>query len=1020
MKRLRLIIISAAGLVIIVTVAALIIWRTDLYTSIVSKIAAELDKPAQFQKPTDANEVAVDVNEPNEPSEPNKPVEADKPGEPNEPNEPIDPNNQLEALNLKDVEMKDIIKKLADWTGKVIIPTDEAMKQKITIYSPKELPRSEALSHIYSALYAKGFIAEHSDGVIYLKPITEAKLGSVPTIPADQPLATIENRNQVVQKFFKLKSYSPTQMGDIIMPLVGEYGYVSVDENTGSLLVIETVENLMRFERIIAQFDVPGAEQTMEKIFVVRYGDPAEIVQLLRKLLGQETTSRVRGGSRRRGAPSAPSRPSPTAAGGPSKTDKAKADQEAASVVIGSTQIPIVLIPEPKRKWIIARASAEDIKQIGEWIEKLDREEPAQLESETVSIDYVDVREVANQLNQALQEMPGTELRTSVLVQPLIQARQILIFGRTEIREMVKKLIEEIDVPSGDFETRVFKLEYADPDEIKENLEGLYEKQAGRYSSYGMGRYSYRNVEAKDTVKVISFPMMQQVTVIASPENMIKIAEQIAEWDVALDVEKVKPLIITLHNSDPVKMAELLTTLFSEESSGRMSFWDYYFGSGEERKKIVGPLYGQLTFEAVPDTKKIIVISKIPEAYRIVEELIHDLDKQEMAEVPKVITLNYADPEDLAVRLNAMFNEPGTVAPIWLSERGLSEYSMEETDDKNKTSSDEKGDTEGQYTPPWSKARPKLDEMSISNVIGRIRFIPDPRSKSMLVLAPPEFMDSIEEMINELDTPGKQVMIKAIIVEVDHSNMTSLGLQLSSDNTKWATLDNENAITSLTRLSLLEERGSLILNTATEVTALIDFLVKKVDAKILNQQTLWTKDNEEAEFFKGDRVAFLKGSTISPEGRVTSQNVEFERVGMVLRTRPSITPEKNVDMIINVILWQLTSDTVNNQPVRTGMETETNMIVQDGQTIMLGGILFQKDSTIERKLPLFGDVPLFGGLFRHEEVIEANKEMLVFITPYVIDETGDMLPETIEEIEAPKEKLESMLEQLEAAIQEDE
>jgi type II secretory pathway component GspD/PulD (secretin) len=448
-----------------------------------------------------------------------------------------------------------------------------------------------------------------------------------------------------------------------------------------------------------------------------------------------------------------------------------------------------------------------------------------------------------------------------------------------------------------------------------------------------------------------------------------------------------------------------------------MSFWNYYFGGGEERKKIVGPLYGQLTFEAVPDTKKIIVISKIPEAYKIIEELIHDLDKQEMAEVPKVITLNYADPEDLAVRLNAIFNEPGTVAPIWLSERGLSEYSMEETDDRNKAGSDEKDATEGQYTPPWSKARPKLDEMSISNVIGRIRFIPDPRSKSMLVLAPPEFMDSIEEMIKELDTPGKQVMIKAIIVEVDHSNMTSLGLQLSSDPAKWATLDNENAITSLTRLTLLEERGSLILNAATEVTALVDFLVKKVDAKILNQQTLWTKDNEEAKFFKGDKVAFLKGSTLSPEGRVTSRNVEFERVGMVLRARPSITPEKNVDMIINVILWQLTSETINNQPVRTGMETETNMIVQDGQTIMLGGILFRKDSTIERKIPLFGDLPLVGGLFRHEEVIEANKEMLVFITPYVIDEAGDMLPETIEEMERPKEKLKSMLEQLEAAIQ---
>ncbi len=181
-------------------------------------------------------------------------------------------------------------------------------------------------------------------------------------------------------------------------------------------------------------------------------------------------------------------------------------------------------------------------------------------------------------------------------------------------------------------------------------------------------------------------------------------------------------------------------------------------------------------------------------------------------------------------------------------------------------------------------------------------------------------------------------------------------------------------------------------------------MVKKVDAKILNQQTLWTKDNEEADFFKGNKVAFQTQSSVSDVGTRVTASFDFERVGMTLRARPSITPEKNVDMIINVILSQLTGENVNAQPVRTEMETTTNMIVQDGQTVMLGGILFQKDSTIERKLPLIGDVPLVGALFRHTETIEANSEMIIFITPYVIDEPGNMLPETIEELEKSKEK----------------
>ena len=126
---------------------------------------------------------------------------------------------------------------------------------------------------------------------------------------------------------------------------------------------------------------------------------------------------------------------------------------------------------------------------------------------------------------------------------------------------------------------------------------------------------------------------------------------------------------------------------------------------------------------------------------------------------------------------------------------------------------------------------------------------------------------------------------------------------------------------------------------------------------------------------------------------------------MTLAVRPSITPEKNVDMIVTVLLSDLTGDSINGQPVRRVMESTTNMIVQDGQTLMLGGILFQTDTKIERKIPLLGDLPLVGGLFRHNDVIKANNELIVFITPYVIDDSAEMPADTAAQIEEPKEKL---------------
>ncbi|UCC96451.1 MAG: hypothetical protein JSW66_11475 [Phycisphaerales bacterium] len=1032
--------------IIVGLAAVLIVWRVGIYpeppvpdqpqkpTEV--EVAAEPNAPAQAQVPGDANEpmVSFAVDEPERPADGNEPrrIVAGAPAGPGEPNGP------MEFVNLKSVEMKNIIEKLAAWTGKVIIPTDEAMKQRVTIYAPERLPRSRAINVIYSALRMKGYIATETDGEIFLEPITDAKLGRIPTIAAGEPLALIENKEQIVQKFFEMTSYGPAEMGTIIQPLIGEHGYVSVDELSGTLMVIDTVGNLMRLERIIQQFDVPGAEQAVTDIIEVRYGDPSEIVQMLNILLGESQGIATRRSSRDygrgRGDPRDSSRSSSSSRTS-SSSSSSKSDSKtgtATSVLVGTTKGPIVLIPEPRRKWIIVKASADDLLKIRDWVSKLDKEEPVDSEYEIVQLRYADPGEVEDSIEDGFQQLPGTEFLPSILIEPLRDSQQVIVFGRTDLRELVKKMIAEIDVPPGLFETVHIPLKHADPDMIKEKLDELYQegmssRSSSRYSSYRYGYGRGSSSQSSDTVKVVSYPSLKEITVVASPENMQEIRKRITEWDVPLDVDAVKPRIIELRNMDPVEMANLLNTLFSEggsSSSGSRSrsvsiMRSMYGGSMfVDQEKIVGALYGQMTFEEVPGTKKIIVISKIPEAYAVIEDLVAELDKEEMAEVPRVVTLKYADPEELSEILNAMFAESGTSAALRRGATGLSEYSMEED---TSTSSTQSNTSQTTYTPWWSGsgARRTVDtEMPISNVIGRIRFVPDRRTKSVLVLAPPEYHPKIQELIELLDTPGKQVMIKAIIVEVDHSSMTSLGVQLAPSSSSTLAFGNydENTAAILNQLSYMETHGAWTFQAATDVTAMLDFLAKKAQAKILNQQTLWTEDNEEASFFKGEKVAFFTSATSSATaGNV--QNYEFQRVGMTLAVRPSITPGNDVDMIINIIISQLTSEEENTQPVRTEMETKTNMIVSDGQTIMLGGILFQQDRAVDRKIPLLGDIPLLGMLFSHSETIAANNEMLVFITPYVIDEPDNTLPGTKEEIQRSMERLETIREQLNTTME---
>jgi type II secretory pathway component GspD/PulD (secretin) len=951
----------------------------------------------------------------------------DRPGS-GETKEDEDPNQV--SLNLKDVNMKDIIEKLAKWTGKVVIPDDEVMKLKLTIYAPDKLHRDEALNMIYRALREKGYLAESNENVITLKPIAQAKAGRVPVIPPEEPLASLSNREQMVQRFWHLQNYSSQQMYALIQPLVGEYGYVSADEASGMLTAIDTVSNLMRIEQIIQEFDVPQAQQTVSEIIPVENGDPVEIVQLLRVLMGGEADGSSRSSSSRYSS----SRYRPTYS---SSRRSSSSGGSGSSVFIGASQQPVTLIPEPKRKWIIVRASAQDLQTIHEWMNRLDRTETVESEYETLQLTFADPREVAQRIEDALGDLPGAELGPNVVIRPLEQSRQIMIFGREDLRDMIKKLVLEIDMPPGTFEEKTFDLKHADADQIKQNIDNLYEEQSNRNRYTYIYRSSSSSGRSSDTVRAIAFPAMQQVTVIASPENMRKIEKQILEWDQPLDVDQVKPRIIELRNSDPVQMTQLLTRLFTEDQDSTSNFFRFIFSDMEDsKKKIIGPLYGQLTFEEVPGTRKIIVISKIPQAYDVVEKLVEELDRQEMAEVPVVVTVKYADPEALAERLNALFNETGTNARIRMEQRGLSDYSIQTMGQGNSNNNNNNNNNNGQqgnadeYTPWWnSGASRRTDQEPISNVIGRVRFIPDTHSKSILVLAPPEYQDDIKKTIEALDVPGKQVMVKAVVIMVDHARMTSLGIQLSSNPAAFGPI-GENSVTTLNQLAAISSSGTAAGNSAAGLTgtgtiagvsadvyALVDFLAKNMEARILNEQTLWTKDNEESDFFKGDIVSIQTESSLTANG-LSQQSLEPTPVGMTLRIRPSITPENNVDMIVNVELSQLKDELVNEQPVRSMMNSTTQMIVADGETLMLGGILFQRDSIMQRKVPGLGDIPLLGALFRHNETNKANSELIVFITPYVTDDGKDMVGAAHEQMVRPMRELQDIRAELEASLAE--
>jgi general secretion pathway protein D len=295
----------------------------------------------------------------------------------------------------------------------------------------------------------------------------------------------------------------------------------------------------------------------------------------------------------------------------------------------------------------------------------------------------------------------------------------------------------------------------------------------------------------------------------------------------------------------------------------------------------------------------------------------------------------------------------------------------------------------GLYTPPWTKGqRRREEELPLSNIIGQVRFIPDYRSKAVLVLCPQEHKDSVRQMIEELDRPAKQVMVKATILAIDLKEETTIGVQLANDPTVFGSF-TENSLDIVNALRYADTFGRVNLSTSMDVTVLIDFLVKNVNAKILNEPTLWAKDNEEATFFRGRTIPFISRSQSSTEGGATTQTFSEKNVGVTLRVRPNITPQKAIDMELNLIISSQEPDLILGNTATSETNTTTHLIVEDGSTILLSGILFQQDVEIERKLPLLGDIPLAGELFKHKQLLTENSEVMIFLTPYVIEDLNE-------------------------------
>lgn len=916
-------------------------------------------------------------------------------------------------LSFTNAPLAQIAKFLTENMDKPVLIDKEVEKTQITVVNPKPLPVEEALFVLTTALHEQGVAIEERERTIHLIPIAEIVRRQIDTVPAEVDVATITPTNRIVRKIFELRHHDPARLIDVLKPLIPTYGHIVADTNTRKLIIVSPVDRLITLGRIIKELDQPDVSGGELRVFPIQHVDIFEVIPTLEKLiagyLGSEVkATTISGGPGESGAPRPGGPPSP---GGQEKGKPA----EAGGVAIKADKTAVLLIPEARRSAIVVAAPSNVLSQIEAWLNILDQPKPPSTQWEIIEVRFGDPEDLSERLTNMLAQVPEVSLRNAVRILPFPASRRMMIFGSEQNRETIKKWLAEIDVEdTGTRITRTFELKYADAQQIADNIKELFGPEGGqspfRVYYYDSGRRGRGDTD-RSQVTVTANVRRNTLAVVASPEKMPRIAEQIEEWDKPLENEAA-PLIITLKYADPAKTKELLENLFTKKERSSTPWW-WYDGEQEATTAAVGRLFGQFRFEAYPDTGKLIVVSKTEENYAVIRQMIEEIDRPQEAGLPRTIQLKFADAETVAEQLNALLNAPGT--PTSILRRGRLEGFEQFADDRspyNRSRQTEARPSDQQQQQDQSQtvmrfwwqepADPNIKARQPSNLVGKLRIVPNIERNLLLVAVPEEYSQAIDELVNELDQPGYQVLIRAAIAEVSLEDAMSLGFRFSTDAGAFTSGDplmTDNALRGLFSYQFQDMHANTHTFTVNaDVNGLLSLLRRITDLKIRSEPKILTADNVEAEFFDGQDIPFLSSTRLTDAGN-RDDSFDYFPVGITLRVRPHITEEKSINLTVKLRVSSVVPGrTLFGGAIVDRRETTTQILLEDGRTFMISGILREEERAIIRSVPGLGDVPGLGELFKHRETAKVNTELLVFLTPYVIG------PRTVPPASDPIEK----------------
>ena len=276
-----------------------------------------------------------------------------------------------------------------------------------------------------------------------------------------------------------------------------------------------------------------------------------------------------------------------------------------------------------------------------------------------------------------------------------------------------------------------------------------------------------------------------------------------------------------------------------------------------------------------------------------------------------------------------------------------------------------------------------------SSLAGSVTIVPDQLTNSLLIRASARDFDVIKDAVDQLDIRPLQVLIEVLIVEARQDRSFSFGVDLfvpqQSVDKGTGTAGGETVGGGL---------GDLVIRLMNLGRANIDATLRAAasrgDVEIVSRPVLLASNNQEARFLVGSQRPFVQVSRSLPtETPTRDQVIQYRDVGTKLTVRPTINQDGYVSLLIQQEINQATSEVQFDAPVISTREAVTQVLVKNGQTIVIGGLRDQQKDVTRSGVPILSGIPLIGGLFGGTDRKTNRTELYLFLTPRILKTDAD-------------------------------